>query len=219
MSFTQFSSWNKEVHSFSIKFHCSGSIFWYTQTSTNVKSQLSVMTTVRLYACLTATMHSLNNILNAYMLNIILFLDKTSRQFPNIYWRWYPVSHAIAQYILNILNGRHDSWYVICVQNILSQTSCMGRCIVMLKYPPPPAAFRRFLGMKGMTLNVISAEPSSINISTQKNKQTVFLKTGNEVLASQLPTSVYYNDTLHSNKIPPTDFLQVATYPPSVFSN
>ena len=29
--------------------------------------------------------------------------------------------------------------YVICVQNIFSQKSCMGWCIVMLKYPPRPS--------------------------------------------------------------------------------
>ena len=80
------------------------------------------------------------------MLNIILFLDKTLRQLRNIYWRKYPLSHAIAHYTLDIPNGRHNSLhdrllhyiYVICVQNIFSQKSCMGWCIVMLKYPAPP---------------------------------------------------------------------------------
>ena len=38
------------------------------------------MTTVRLYACLTAMMQSLNNILIALMLNIILFWCKSLRQ-------------------------------------------------------------------------------------------------------------------------------------------
>ena len=30
--------------------------------------------------------------------------------------------------------------YVICVQNIFSQKSCMGWCIIMLKYPPRPSS-------------------------------------------------------------------------------
>ena len=80
------------------------------------------------------------------MMNTILFWDKTLRQLRNIYWRRYPVSRAIAHYTLDIPNGRHNSWhdrilhyiYVICVQNIFSQKSCMGWCIVMLKYPPQP---------------------------------------------------------------------------------
>ena len=109
MYFTQFSSWYKIVHSFGhipVKFHCDGSIFWYTQTPTYVKvTTVCKMTTVHLYACLTAMMHSLNNILNAYLLNIILFLDKTLRPLRNIYWRWYLVFHAIAHNTLTYPMG------------------------------------------------------------------------------------------------------------------
>ena len=116
-------------------------------------------------------------------------LDKTLRQLRNIYWRWYPVSHVIALYTLDIPNGRHNSWhdrllhymYVICVQNIFSQKSCMGWCIVMLKYPtpPPPPRLRRCLGMKGMTtcLEMLSLYQAALTFPLSKNTNTrVFIK-------------------------------------------
>ena len=126
------------------------------------------------------------------MLNIILFLDKTLRQLRNIYWRLYPVSHAIALYTLDIPNGRHYSWhdrlhhymYVGCVQNIFSQKSCMGWCIVMLKYPPPhpQPRLRRCLGMKGMTtcLEMLSLYQAALTFPlSKKHTHMCFYKTGN----------------------------------------
>ena len=92
--------------------------------------------------------------------------------------------------------------YVICRQNIFSQKSCMDWCIVTLKYPPPaptppPRPRRRCLGMKGMTTCL---EASTFPFS--KKTHTRFL----------------LNWKLQSDKTPPTDFFQVATYH-SVCSN
>ena len=97
------------------------------------KSQLSVMTTVHLYAFLTAMMHSLNFILNASVLNIILFLDKTFKTVTQHLQAVLPCfscnSPLYPRHILDIPNGRRNSWhdrllhyiYVICMQNIFSQ--------------------------------------------------------------------------------------------------
>ena len=113
-------------------------------------------------------------------------LDKTLRQLRNIYWRWYTVSHAIALYTLDIPNGRHNSWddrllhymYIICVQNIFSQKSCMGWCIVMLKYPTSPP-LRRCLGMKGMAtcLEMLSLYQAALTFPLSKYTNTrAFIK-------------------------------------------
>ena len=81
--------------------------------------------------------------------------------------------------------------------NILAHTSP--------RPPPPPFPLRRCLGMKGMTtcLETLSLYQAALTFPLSKNTHTnVFL----------------YNWKLQSDKTPPTDFFQVATYP-SVCSN
>ena len=92
MYFTQVSSWYKIVHSFGhipVKFHCDGSILWYKQTPTYVK-----VTTVCMHAWQRWCIHWIT----FWMLRCSISFCFSIRlwQLRNIYWRWYPVFHAIA---------------------------------------------------------------------------------------------------------------------------
>ena len=93
------------------------------------------------------------------------------------------------------------------MQTIFSQKSCMGWCIVMLKYPPlpspPPTPLRRCLGMKGMTtyLETLSLYQPVLTFPLRKNTHThvCFYKSGNFKAIKPLLWTFFFKWQLCSN--------------------